>query len=112
MLTLEQGIKVLSEELQNERLIAFVGSGISVDSGLPTWDGFLDSFIGFCRQTKKDYGRHPTDPIHQTLPEGLLANAEATAEQVSEEAVQAITGKQLETSSTALGLLAGIAIRN
>ena len=42
----------------------------------------------------------------------LLANATATAEQVSEEAVQAVTGKQLETSSAVLAQLAGIAIAN
>jgi DNA-binding MarR family transcriptional regulator len=42
----------------------------------------------------------------------LLGDAMATAEQVSEDAVKAVTAKQLETASAALGALAGIAIPN
>lgn len=75
MLTLDQGIEVLSDELSNGRLIAFVGSGISVDSGLPTWDGFLDSFILFCREVKKEYGKGNGDAIDAMLPDHLLENA-------------------------------------
>ena len=75
MLNLDEGIETLSNELKSERLIAFVGSGISVDSGLPTWDGFLDSFIEFCRKVKSDYGPNPIDEIHKALPDELLANA-------------------------------------
>src|SRR5262245_41973098 len=75
MLTLEDGVRVLSDELKNGRLIAFVGSGISVESNLPTWDGFLDSFITFCRDVKKEYGPRPSDAIHLALPDHLLTNA-------------------------------------
>lgn len=76
MLTLDQGVEVLSDELSSGRLIAFVGSGISVDSGLPTWDGFLDSFIVFCRDVKNEYGKGSADAIEGILPDTLLANAE------------------------------------
>jgi NAD-dependent SIR2 family protein deacetylase len=37
------------------RLIIFVGSGISVDSKLPTWEGFLDAFIDFCKGLASQY---------------------------------------------------------
>jgi hypothetical protein len=49
--TLDQGIDELKKELAKNKLIIFVGSGVSIDppSGLPTWDGLIDEFIGFCR---------------------------------------------------------------
>lgn len=76
MLTLDQGVEALSAELSSGRLIAFVGSGISVDSKLPTWDGFLDSFILFCREVKTEYGKGSPDAIEAILPDALLANAD------------------------------------
>lgn len=76
MLNLDQGVEVLSDELSSGRLIAFVGSGISVDSGLPTWDGFLDSFILFCREVKAEYGKGSGHAIEAILPDVLLANAD------------------------------------
>lgn len=55
---MSDGIKELTPLLQDDKLIILTGSGISVDSGLPTWDGMLDSFIEFCetvRASIKDY---------------------------------------------------------
>lgn len=75
VLTLDQATPILSELLEKRRLIAFVGSGISIESGLPTWDGFLSSFIEFCREVKNTYGRKETDAIRTLLPETLLTNA-------------------------------------
>jgi hypothetical protein len=50
MLDLEEGIAKLSQELAHNRLVVFVGSGISIPppSNLPTWEGFIESFIQFC----------------------------------------------------------------
>ncbi len=38
----------LYELLNENRLSIFAGSGISVDSGLPTWDGFIHEYIEMC----------------------------------------------------------------
>jgi NAD-dependent SIR2 family protein deacetylase len=72
MLNLSDAVTRLKPELQSGRLIVFVGSGISVDSGLPTWDGFLDKFIEFCEQLPSQYrGRD----IERVMGIDLLANA-------------------------------------
>jgi hypothetical protein len=47
-LTLKQGISELSELMKARKLIVFAGSGISVASGLPTWDKMLEGLIDFC----------------------------------------------------------------
>jgi NAD-dependent SIR2 family protein deacetylase len=55
---MSSGIKELTPLLNNNKLIVLAGSGVSVDSGLPTWDGLLASFIDFCqsiRESIKDY---------------------------------------------------------
>lgn len=45
--SVKESIDVLRPILQARKLIVFVGSGISVPSGLPTWDGLLSGFIDF-----------------------------------------------------------------
>lgn len=50
MLTVAQAIAELGPLVQDRRLIAFVGSGISKFSHLPTWDGFLQEFVNFCSE--------------------------------------------------------------
>lgn len=47
-LSQEEGIARLTPLLNRGKLIVFVGSGVSVPSGLPTWDGLLREFIAFC----------------------------------------------------------------
>jgi hypothetical protein len=51
MLNLEQGITALKKELNERRLIVFVGSGMSISppSNLPDWDGFISGFIEHCQ---------------------------------------------------------------
>lgn len=49
-LDVNEGFKELSELLKAEKLVIFAGSGISVDSGLPNWDGLLDKFIDICHE--------------------------------------------------------------
>lgn len=45
LLELNEGIARLSQRMADGNLIVFAGSGMSVDSGLPDWDGFLRAFI-------------------------------------------------------------------
>jgi SIR2-like domain len=51
-LTLTEGIEILKRELSRERLIVFVGSGMSMSepSKLPDWDSFIKSFIRHCKR--------------------------------------------------------------
>ena len=39
---------VIKELINSGRMSIFAGSGISVESGLPTWDGFVDKYIEIC----------------------------------------------------------------
>lgn len=45
-----KALKIMKELLAKGRLSLFAGSGISVDSGLPTWDGFIDDYINACEK--------------------------------------------------------------
>lgn len=49
-LELDDAIHELRIELARGKLIAFVGSGVSVQSGLPVWDEFLRLYIEFATQ--------------------------------------------------------------
>lgn len=48
ILNSDDGFKIVSELLEAKQLSIFAGSGISVDSGLPAWDGFIDKYIDIC----------------------------------------------------------------
>lgn len=39
-----------------KKLAIFVGSGVSVPSGLPTWDGLLEKFVEFCESYERSLG--------------------------------------------------------
>lgn len=41
---LHECIREIQDAMQNNRLAVFVGSGVSVDSGLPTWQGIIEAF--------------------------------------------------------------------
>lgn len=41
-------LPIMKELLKQGKLSVFAGSGISVDSGLSTWDGFIDKYIEIC----------------------------------------------------------------
>lgn len=49
----EEALPLLKEALEKNRLSIFVGSGVSVDSNLPTWDGFVDKYINICETLNK-----------------------------------------------------------
>jgi hypothetical protein len=57
IIPLEDALEPLANLLKEGRLIIFVGAGISVGSGLPTWEGFLDQFIDFCGELRNKYPR-------------------------------------------------------
>jgi len=48
MIEINEAVNRLAPLLQQEKLIAFVGSGVSRRSLLPDWDGFLKEFAKFC----------------------------------------------------------------
>jgi hypothetical protein len=52
---LNDALEPLADLLRQNKLIIFVGAGISRKSDLPTWDGFLDKFIDFCDELKNIY---------------------------------------------------------
>lgn len=63
MLDLTEGTAQLTELLKRDKLIIFAGSGMSVPSGLPTWEGFLEQFIAFCEELTENYKKHGIDKI-------------------------------------------------
>ena len=46
--TMAESLPILKELLSERKLSIFAGSGISVDSNLPDWDGFIDKYIEIC----------------------------------------------------------------
>ena len=48
MLTAADASRILGGLLSEGKLSIFAGSGVSVDSGLPQWDGFIDKYITIC----------------------------------------------------------------
>lgn len=50
VLTNDEAFSVLSDLLKDGKLSIFAGSGISVDSGLPNWDHFIDKYIEICTE--------------------------------------------------------------
>ncbi|WP_339067196.1 SIR2 family protein [Teredinibacter turnerae] len=73
MLELDQAIKELSDLAKQQKLIIFVGSGISLKSGLPLWDDFLNLFIEFCNGLRKTYASYTE--IENLFPDELLNDA-------------------------------------
>ncbi len=47
---INEAVEPLSALLTEKKLSIFAGSGVSVPSDLPTWDGFVDKYIEICRQ--------------------------------------------------------------
>lgn len=46
--SMSDALPKIKELLSERRLSIFAGSGISVSSGLPAWDGFIDKYIEIC----------------------------------------------------------------
>lgn len=50
MLSVTDALPIMRQLLDEGKLSIFAGSGISVDSGLPAWDGFIDEYIKICKR--------------------------------------------------------------
>lgn len=51
--TMTDALPIITKILSEGRLSIFAGSGISVESGLPAWDGFIDKYIDICEELNK-----------------------------------------------------------
>jgi len=98
MLSLNKAIQELKKLKENEKLIIFVGSGMSVPSpsNLPTWDGFLNEFIQFCRDLAKKYSSFKLD---KQLTDDLLEAAEKSCSRYPIEVATVLRDKLLATSN-------------
>lgn len=47
---MKEALPIMKDILSEGKLSIFAGSGISVDSGLPQWDEFVDKYIEICEQ--------------------------------------------------------------
>ncbi|WP_133516361.1 SIR2 family protein [Halanaerobium saccharolyticum] len=47
-------IKFLAEESKRDKLVIFVGAGVSMNSGLPSWTGLIDKFSDYLKIDSKD----------------------------------------------------------
>jgi NAD-dependent SIR2 family protein deacetylase len=74
MLEIDEATDILTQLAINEQLIIFVGSGISIASGLPMWDEFLEKFISFCRDVRRTYEKYPE--VQEIFSDALLSDAE------------------------------------
>ncbi len=72
MIEIDEAKIILGELVKNKRLILFVGSGISKDSNLPSWEGFLDEFINFCNDLAHNYN---SKEISEIFEHDLIENA-------------------------------------
>lgn len=73
ILNVDEAIETLSPILKDNRLIIFVGSGISIDSQLPGWEGFLHEFIKFCEQLIENHGKN--DEIQKSFNPNIFNDA-------------------------------------
>lgn len=48
--TMTEALPIMKKVLSENKLSIFAGSGISVESGLPAWDGFIDKYIEICEE--------------------------------------------------------------
>lgn len=77
----------LCAAMQRRQVIPFVGSGMSVPSGLPTWTGLLEKIRGFTNVTTKELGallkEFKFEEAVETLSQG--ANARLFNERIEHE---------------------------
>lgn len=90
MISIDDAIDDLRKLKRDGKLIIFVGSGMSVPkpTDLPTWDGFLKSFIEFCRDMAKKHDIEITDD--------LLIDAEKASSKYPIEVASVLRNKLLQ----------------
>jgi len=57
-LTMAEALPIMNTLLSQRKLSLFAGSGISVDSKLPSWDGFIDKYIEICEDLNETLEPH------------------------------------------------------
>jgi hypothetical protein len=70
-LTVTEALPIMKRLLEAGKLSIFAGSGISVDSKLPAWDGFIDKYIDICEDLNESL-----DPALQFTD--IIADARAS----------------------------------
>src|ERR1043165_1773717 len=76
LLTVSEGIAKLKPLLESRRLMVMAGAGISVDSGLPGWDGLLSEFAAESRTlVERIRKKRPNIPALNAFAEELDAAA-------------------------------------
>lgn len=86
---MKDALPILKSDLEKGKLSIFVGSGVSVDSKLPTWDGFVDKYINICEMLNNsiDSSLQFTDIIKDakdSKSKNLISTITALKEKVKE----------------------------
>jgi hypothetical protein len=86
----EDAVEILRPLLQSNRLVLFIGSGVSVDppSNLPLWDGLIREFIAFCADVPPE--------LRDTEFEDLLESARQNPARYPERIASALIQKLQE----------------
>ena len=84
-----EALPILKELLTEGKLSVFAGSGISVDSGLPKWDDFIEKYIDICEEINnslepvQQFGDIITD-ARMSKDKNLIATVTALKDKIKE----------------------------
>ena len=87
--TMTDALPIITKILSEGRLSIFAGSGISVESGLPAWDGFIDKYIDICEELNKSL-----EPCYQFTD--IISDAKASKDKNLISTITALKGKVKE----------------
>lgn len=90
--TMADALPIIKQTLSEGRLSIFAGSGISVESGLPAWDGFIDKYIEICEELNKSL-----EPCYQFTD--IIADAKASKDKNLISTITALKGKVKEVKT-------------
>lgn len=90
--TMTEALPILKDRLSEGRLSIFAGSGISVDSKLPTWDGFIDKYIEICEELNDSL-----EPCYQFTD--IIADAKVNKDKNLISTITALKGKVKEVKT-------------
>ena len=90
--TMTDALPIIKQVLSEGKLSIFSGSGISVESGLPAWDGFIDKYIEICEELNKSL-----EPCYQFTD--IIADAKASKDKNLISTITALKGKVREVKT-------------
>ena len=93
ILKMEEGVKKLAPLMSAQKVVIFVGSGISVAAGLPTWDELLDKYLLFCKDLQ-----NLLDPDERF--DLLIADAEKNIQKHPTRVASVLKSKLIELEKT------------